>query len=39
MDFAGPFNPPSSSEKQYILIIVDAATKWPEAGAMTSRSR
>ena len=37
MDFAGPFEPASSSGKKYILILVDAATKWPEAVAMTSQ--
>ena len=26
MDFAGPFDPPSSFGKKYILILVDAAT-------------
>ena len=36
MDFEGPFDPPSSSGKNYILILVDAATKWPEAVAMMS---
>ena len=35
MDFAGPFEPASSSGKKYNLILVDAATKWPEAVAMT----
>ena len=29
MDFAGPFEPASSSGKKYILILVDVATKWP----------
>ena len=37
MDFAGPFEPASSSGKKYILILIDAATKWPEAVAMTSQ--
>ena len=37
MDFAGPFEPASSSRNKYILILVDAATKWPEAVAMTSQ--
>ena len=37
MDFAGPFLPASSSGKKYILILVDAAIKWPEAVAMTSQ--
>ena len=37
MDFAAPFEPASSSGKKYILILVDAPTKWPEAVAMTSR--
>ena len=36
-DFAGPFEPASSSGKKYVLILVDAATKWPEAVAMTSQ--
>ena len=34
-DFAGPFEPASSSGKMYILILVDAATKWSDAVAMT----
>ena len=37
MDFAGPFEPAFSSGKKYILIIVDAAIKWPEDVAMTSQ--
>ena len=37
MGFAGPFEPASSSGNKYIMILVDAATKWPEAVAMTSR--
>ena len=37
IDFAGPFEPAFSSGKKYILILVDAATKWPEAVAMTSQ--
>ena len=37
MDFAGSFEPASSSGKKYILILVDAVTKWPEAVAMTSQ--
>ena len=36
-DFAFSFEPTSSSVNKYILILVDAATKWPEAVAMTSR--
>ena len=35
--FAGPFEPASSSVKKYILLLGDAATKWPEAVAMTSQ--
>ena len=38
-DFAGQFDPPSSSGKKYMQILVDAATNWPEAVAMTSQSR
>ena len=37
MNFAGPFEPAFSSGKKYILIVVDAATKWPEAVAVTSQ--
>ena len=37
MDLAGPFEPASSSGKKYVLIMVDAATKLPEAVAMTSQ--
>ena len=37
MDFAGPFELAPGSGKKYILILVDAATKWPEAIAMTSQ--
>ena len=37
MNFSGPFEPSSSSGKKYILILVDAATTWPEAVAMTSQ--
>ena len=37
MEFADPFEPASSSENKYILILVDAATKWPEVVAMTSQ--
>ena len=37
MDFNGPFEPASSSGKKYILILVDAVTKCPEAVAMTSQ--
>ena len=37
IDFAGLFEPASSSGEKYILILVDAATKWPEAIAMTSQ--
>ena len=36
MDFAVPFEPASSSGKKYMFILVDTATKWPEAVAMTS---
>ena len=36
-DFAGAFEPASSSRKKYILVIVEAATKWPEAVAMRSQ--
>ena len=37
MVFAGPSESASSSGKKYILILVDAATKWPEAVAMISQ--
>ena len=37
MDFAGPFEPATRSGKKYILILVDAVTKWPEAVATTSQ--
>ena len=37
IDFAGQFEPASSSGKKYILILIDAATKWPAAVAMTSQ--
>ena len=37
MDLAGPFEPASSSGKKYVLIMVDAATKWREPAAMTSQ--
>ena len=37
MNFAGPFEPAFSSGNKYILILFDAATKWPEAVAMTSQ--
>ena len=37
MDFAGPHEPAPSAGKKTILILVDAATKWPEAVAMTSQ--
>lgn len=33
-----PFDPPSSSEKRYILMLIDAETKWSESVAMTSQS-
>ena len=34
MDFAGPFHPHKILEKIYIPILIDAATKWPEAVAI-----
>ena len=37
MNFAGPFEPSSSTGKKYILTLVDAATILPEAVAMTSQ--
>ena len=37
MELDGPFEPASGSEKKYVLILVDAATKWREAVAMTSQ--
>ena len=37
LDFAGPFEPASSTGKKCILILVDAATKGPEVVAMTSQ--
>ena len=37
MNFADPFEPASSSENKYILILVNASTKWPEVVVMTSQ--
>ena len=37
MNFAGSFEPAFISGRKYILILVDTATKWPEAVAMTSQ--
>jgi transposase InsO family protein len=36
MDFVGPIEPPTRSGKRYLLVVVDNATRWPEAVAMSS---
>ncbi|KAI9554901.1 Retrovirus-related Pol polyprotein [Daphnia sinensis] len=38
MDFMGPFNPPSTRNNKYIMVITDFFTKWPEVVALPDQT-
>ncbi|KAI9558428.1 hypothetical protein GHT06_015212 [Daphnia sinensis] len=38
MDFLGPFNPPSTRNKKYIMVMTDYVTKWPEVVALPDQT-